>query len=325
VKTLNIIYDDRPHDRFPGHSQLRRVRDAFMHPKDVRWSGMRLVVENLRIGLDELQVPYTFCTESSRHRLQGATISFGLGRDGVKGLPRDVPLIAAIGFPYPTEFPELERDFNLRFFLQHSEWALNFVAHAGVYSPAKLALWRAGINQSYWHPDPSVEKSVDVLVYWKMHWEKRAMEYQLLGPLLRYLHDRGASFRLIEYGKYTVSSYRELLRASRALVFVSPHESQGFAYQEAMACDVPVFAWNPGFWFDPDRARYGLDFVPTSSVPFFDDSCGDQFCDLAEFKAKWPRFWRSVQRKEFAPLSFVSANLSIRRSTEEMLQLVSAL
>ena len=37
------------------------------------------------------------------------------------------------------------------------------------------------------------------------------------------------------------------------MIFLVEHETQGIAYQEAMACDVPILAWDQGNWLDPKR------------------------------------------------------------------------
>ena len=112
-----------------------------------------------------------------------------------------------------------------------------------------------------------------------------------------------------------------MLERARSLVFISPHESQGFRtggdgkWHSSICMD-------HGFWFDPDRHKYGPDFVPATSVPFFDERLGDRFGDLLEFYRKWPEFWEWIKCGQFDPVAYVSEHLRIVKSTKLMLTYV---
>ena len=41
---------------------------------------------------------------------------------------------------------------------------------------------------------------------------------------------------------YREEEYRAALNKCRAMVFLCEHETQGIAYQQALSCDVPIFA-----------------------------------------------------------------------------------
>jgi hypothetical protein len=51
----------------------------------------------------------------------------------------------------------------------------------------------------------------------------------------------------VRYKFHDHYSYRRLLQRSRALVFLCEHETQAIAYQEALASNVPVLAWDNGY------------------------------------------------------------------------------
>jgi glycosyltransferase involved in cell wall biosynthesis len=128
---------------------------------------------------------------------------------------------------------------------------------------------------------------------------------------------------VIRYGAHNQSTYRKLLARSRFIVFLGEHETQGFAYQEAMASNLPVLAWNPGFWVDPNRLKYTSDPVPSCSVPYFSDECGATFREPDEFKSALQAFVGRLD--SFRPRQFVQQHLSFESSAQTYLRHYDAL
>lgn len=103
----------------------------------------------------------------------------------------------------------------------------------------------------------------------------------------------------------------QALCASRSLAFFCHSETQGHAYQEAMAMNIPVFAWDEGVWLDPRAKEVSPDKpVPATSVPHFDDRCGVR----ANMLEAWGRFWPA--HAQFTPRIFVTETLTLKRSAE---------
>jgi len=287
---------------------------------------MEMVVNNFRRGLECKGISYRFNSVPMLIKSSSKVISFGLGSDGVVGLNRHTPVIAAIGFPYPEEFPDLCERYNVKKFLLHSQWVLNFVKSANLYNEDILDLWQAGIDTNEWKPSLNREiKETDVLLYIKVHWDKEAREKDLVEPIKSFLTLHNFSFEEIRYGQYTTSDYKDKLARCKTMIFLSAHESQGLACQECMSFDVPVIAWDPGFWLDPDRLKYGKKFVPATSVPFFDERCGVTFQDSADFENKFVFFFDQVQAERYSPREFIVENLSIEKSTERMLEIYNSI
>lgn len=318
---LNILFNDQPAVRFPFHNVLRKVRYKIKPYHRPYLTGMQRVVYNFTKGLDKIKCPYNLQMDAGRFRGRGPVIAFGMGERSLKNLNSRTPLIAAFGWPHPLDFRNFENDYNLTHFLVHSDWVLKFVSTPVVYKKCRFATLAAGIDTDFWvpHGKKNSKREIDVLVYIKIHWDSSMWESILILPILRYLASMGLNLEIVRYGSYTPSRYLDLLRNSQALLFISPHESQGFAYQEALSCDVPVFAWDPGFWTDPSRARLGKTFVAATSVPFFSEDCGLRFSSIDEFEAGWPVFWNKCKTLSFSPRQYVLDKLSLRNSAEAML------
>jgi hypothetical protein len=136
----------------------------------------------------------------------------------------------------------------------------------------------------------------------------------LIEPVRARLRKEGRSFTELRYGSYQEEDYQDALARSRAMIFLCQNESQGIAYQQALSCGVPVFAWDPGGpWRDPDYYPHRVQFESVSSVPYWDHRCGARFADTAAFAAGWDEFWAGCNAKKFDPRGFVLDNLTLEQ------------
>jgi hypothetical protein len=167
-------------------------------------------------------------------------------------------------FDHPRQRLALMQDPRFRSYLVFCGWMKDLFR---LYGSDVLDLWFGGIDLDEW-PDLSNEpKDVDVLVYDKIRWNRDTLVPNLRAPLLAELARRGMSYRIVQYGHYTHEQYHKLLGRSRWMLFLCEHETQGMAYQEALACNIPVLAWDQGYWLDPNRPQFEAEPVTASSVP----------------------------------------------------------
>jgi hypothetical protein len=96
------------------------------------------------------------------------------------------------------------------------------------------------------------------------------------------------------------------------MIFLCEHETQGMAYQEALASNVPVLAWDPGFWIDPLWEVLADSPVPSTSVPQFSELCGMTFRKAHNFSASFDEFYAKLDT--FEPRRFVQQALSMSES-----------
>lgn len=322
---MEIVYREEKDRWIKGDKFIRPVIRRVIRRKKTRRSGMQQVVYNFRKGLDRKGIKYGFNSFPQLIKPSTKVISFGLGSAGVLGLNRNTPVIAAIGFQYPVEFPDLCEKYNIQKFLQHSQWILDYVKSANLYDENVFDLWFAGIDTDEWKPNKTMkDRSIDVLLYDKVHWNREAREKDLIQPMRSFLASQKITFDEIRYGQYTPIKYKEKLDQCKMMIFISEHETQGIAYQECMAKNVPVMAWNPGFVIDPEMNKYSQLPTPSTSVPFFDERCGLTFRDNFEFKEKFSFFFERACAGKYFPREFVLENLSIDKSTERMLEIYNS-
>jgi hypothetical protein len=236
---------------------------------------------------------------------------------GLVGYPHlldgwDLPNPAVLGpglFDHPCAAPNLMQDDRFCYYLLTCEWMLRMFQDR--YGDT-CATWYAGIDTTRWTDSSSHAKDIDVVVYDKVRWNRDVLEPTFIQPILQELNDRGLTTEVIRYGQYNHRGYASALLRSRSMLFLCEHETQGMAYQEALACNIPVLAWDNGYWLDPQRPQFEAEPVPATSVPYFDSSCGERFRDLDEFREVVGRFLGELQL--YRPRAFVEQQLSLSGS-----------
>ena len=310
--TLNLFYEepneDRwfPLDRFPRRVIRRIVRGP------ARMGGQRRVFLNLCAGLRRLGVP--FRTNDYRHarRNPGETVGI-VGKPHVlEKLEWENPILfGASVFSHPIEDPGLMERRPVKRILLPGEWMRRmWEPHFG----EKVHAWPVGIDTDLWQPAPASGKEVDYLVYDKLMWERERFEADLLQPIRDELHARNARTAEIRYGSYREEDLQSLLRRSRAMIFLGVHETQGIAYQQALAAGVPILAWDRGGpWQDPAFYPHRVRFGPVTSVPYWDHRCGVKFQGIEEFPTRLDEFIAKQRRGEFAPRDYITENLTLEK------------
>ena len=322
MKRLNVYFREPPpgYKWIPGDRYvISLIRRLF---RGKRTSGLEKVFINLCKGFDELGIDYVKNQPFKKIQPGEPVIVLGAGKYSLQGYSQPNPVIAGIGLvSHPAQWPDLFTAYPVAKYLQHSDWAMDI--YIPWYGKEHCDLWPSGIDTSLWSPVESIKKKTDFLVYSKFLFDKERNNAELKQPILNKLAELGYSYREIVYGQYTEAEYRDLLQQCKAMIFLCEHESQGFACCEAMSMNIPVFAWDQGFWLDPNRFVWNNPVVPATSVPFFDDRCGMTFKDFEGFDKSLAPFFNSVKGGGFAPRDYVLQNLTLKKSAERMLEIVS--
>lgn len=313
----HVLLFYKPHevDRFlPGDRYLKRlvrpIWERTHHRQKI--SGVGMSFRLLRQGLEAAGY-VVHCNDYAAAR---ANPDYPVGLVGAVDILAGwrLPNPALLGpslFDQPGHAPRLFDDQRFRGYVCLGEWMFDMFEQ--VY-PGRCVRWFAGLDAEAW-PDRSDEpKDLDFLVYDKVLWDRERQADALTRPILDELEARHQAFELIRYGNYDHEVYRSLLGRARALLFLCDHETQGIAYQEAMASGLPVLAWDPGFWADPQWRKCYDAPPPASSTPFFSEACGERFKALRDFPAALDRF--SDRLNTYRPRQYVLDNLGLRRSGE---------
>ena len=226
----------------------------------------------------------------------------------------DLPNPAILGpsmYDHPRLNPGLMGDRRYRYYLFTCEWLRNLFQP---FYGDKCVLWHAGVDIEKWPDVKKCHKDIDVLIYDKMRWTRDIKEKFILQPILEDIGNRRLNSYVLKYGNISRDQYKDLLSRSRSMIFLCEHETQGMAYQEALASNVPVLAWDPGYWVDPLWEIFSENPVPSTSVPQFSDQCGAKFKKVYEFNSRFSEFYSTLDIYE--PRKFAEENLSLKKSAE---------
>jgi len=222
------------------------------------------------------------------------------------------PVILGPGmYDHPRLNPNLMKDDRFDKYLFTCQWLLD------VFNPFygdKCALWYAGIEINEWKDTKNLHKDIDVLIYSKLRWAENTKKEFLLEPIKKDLDGRNLNYYVLDYGNISHEQYKDLLERSKSMIFLCEHETQGMAYQEALSANVPVLAWDPGYWIDPLWEVLSEEPVKSTSVPYFSDECGLRFAKIFDYKETFDTFWKNLEKYE--PREFVKNNLSLEKSAE---------
>ena len=156
-------------------------------------------------------------------------------------------------------------------------------------------------------PLEGAEKTFDCLVYCKA---RHPSIYEAAGA---YLSSHGFSYRVFKYGSYTENEYIAALQTCKFVLVLDAHESQGFAVQEAMSCNVPMIVYSATSMYDEyNDGRFSYEHLRprkalATTVPYWSDKCGVQISDLSELSTAIPEI---LTPGKYNPREFILETLS---------------
>jgi glycosyltransferase involved in cell wall biosynthesis len=322
VQTLNLFYEEPDPDRWlPLDRYPRRLIRGILRGSS-RPGGQQRVFLNLCAGLDKLGISYRIndYRYAKRHLDELACI---IGKPHVlnKLCWRNPIMFGASVYSHPLCDPDLLARLPIRRVLVPGEWMRQMWEP---YYGSAVVAWPVGIDTDSWKPHSETEKSFDFLIYDKVRWDHQNYERTLLEPIRQELRRRNFRYFELRYGYYDDEAFRDLLRKCRAMIFLCEHETQGIAYQQALACDVPILAWDRGgYWQDPEFYPDQVKFGPVTSVPYWHDRCGRKFADATGFPEGLDRFLEC--RSQYSPRAYILQTLTLEICARQYLNNVSEL
>lgn len=117
---------------------------------------------------------------------------------------------------------------------------------------------------------------------------------------------------ILIYGSYNEEAYLKILQKSRFGIWIGCHESQGFALQEALSCDVPLIVLNVKSLKEEFHSRFIYDHMPqklnATTVSYWSNACGEVIYNVNEFIQSYTKLEAHIE--SYKPRNYILENLS---------------
>ena len=176
-----------------------------------------------------------------------------------------------------------------------------------------------GVDTEKFSPDPNINKT-NVIVYYK---QRDPNEFKFLTT---FLNNKNISYRVFNYlTKYQEKDFLDYLKTCKYGIVLGRHESQGFAIQEMLSCNVPLLVW--GVKLRNQEYPYKKEYVnvksEVSTVPYWSNSCGELFYTKEQLESSFNTFINNINTYE--PRDFILNNLSFEKCCEKWNNLINSL
>lgn len=237
------------------------------------------------------------------------------------GVPIDVSKFPNTKFIFGPHFSVFPND-SLEIIKSHktvytqlSEWNVNCWKSFPICNNLNLVPLPFGVETEKFIPTKSINDRNKVLVYFKNR------DPHAINIVKNFLKNKSCDFCIFSYGEYNENDYLNYLQQSKFGIWVGRHESQGFALQEALSCDVPLLVWN----VKSMNQEYGHDYedIPATTVSYWDNKCGEVFYTEEELEKMYNNFIERLPN--YKPREFILDNLSIEACENKLVNLVNSM
>ena len=139
-----------------------------------------------------------------------------------------------------------------------------------------------------------------------------------LSFVMHFLKNRQIEFEVFNYvARYDEKHYLDFLRHAKFGIVLGAHESQGFAVEEALSCDVPLLVWNVRSLNQEVGCNYAN--LPATTIGYWDGRCGEYFYEAKELEKTFELFMGKIQT--YRPREFILEQLSVEPCAKRFMEL----
>ena len=198
-------------------------------------------------------------------------------------------------------------------FIINSEWTHNQYKKYGI-SENLLEIWPVGIDTDLFpevvHNAGDLSPTYDCLIYFKRR------DKEELKATINFLESFNQKYTIVEYGNYVEEDFKKTIKNSRYCFSLNGTESQGIAIQEIMSSNLPIFVWDVDKWVDRGPEHE----CPASSVPYWDERCGEKVYSLSK-KESFEKFLNNLNN--YSPRSFILESFTLKQKAQELVHILN--
>ena len=193
---------------------------------------------------------------------------------------------------------------NYKSLIVASDWVKNL--YKRWIPEGKISVWNVGIDYNTYHRK-NLEIKYDFLIY---HKRRSTSDLNLV---LGFLEKHRKTYKVLSYGNYPDSDFVDIVSMCKYGLVIDNSETQGIAIQEMMSCNLPLLVWDIKKWNDR-----GEDLaIEATSVPYFDNTCGEIFYSIDELENSYCKFINSY----YEPRKYILKNCNYITQADKLLKL----
>jgi len=213
--------------------------------------------------------------------------------------------------PHFSLFPDLNitqinaRVHNNAIYILTSKWIYDTWKSLGVEQFISVKEFSFPVDTTKYTPNTS--KNDEIIVYYK---KRKPEELRLI---ITELNKRNIRFKIFNYSKgYKEEEFVSTLERAPYGIWIGAEETQGCAILDALSCDVPLLVWSVKDINQNIEANNPS--VSATSVPYWDERCGEVFHEGKDFLDVFNVFVERVALGKYAPRAFVCDKMCIEES-----------
>lgn len=223
--------------------------------------------------------------------------------------------------PHFSVFPEKHQmdiinKSNKIVYVQPSVWVAKLWENNPYCNNIEIKALPFGVDTYKFKDTKPISEKEKVFLYFK---RRKPEELKIV---LDFFQNKNIEIKLFNYmSRYSEEEYLNYLQNSKYGIWLDAHESQGFALEEALSCNVPLFVWNISYMSQEYGSRY-TDLQATT-IPYWDERCGEFFHKKEELEDKFDLFLSKLET--YKPRDYVLENLSIDVCEKKMVDLIQSI
>lgn len=217
-------------------------------------------------------------------------------------------------FPNEDYSKLLSNHSNRAVYVQPSQWVKDLWTKLMPYKNDIIEVLPFGVDTEMFCEKTSISERTHVFVYYK----SRALSELCL--LEQFLKQKNITYTVFSYrDEYKEEDYLEYLQKSKYGIVLGRHESQGFAIEEALSCNVPLLVWNAKNMNQELNQNYPS--IEATSIPYWDKRCGESFYEYNQLESTFDTFIKNIEG--YRPREYVLENISIDQCDKKLTKLIS--
>jgi hypothetical protein len=276
------------------------IIDTWMHPKNRN---------GLIMMLNELNYEFKFGTENDLKEDKWKIVYNPSEPMDISLYPNKFWIFGPHFSVFPNEkFIKINYKQDNLVYIHPSEWCVDVYKKFNLKINLKVLTFAVDINKfNFIKP---INERTEIIIYYK---SRKTEELEFI---VNNLQIRGINnFRIFSYRhKYNEEDFLNYLHNSKYGIIVDAHESQGFAIQEMLSCNIPLLVWNVSSLNQEEGSYY--DHYSATTIPYWDNRCGEYFYNKNEFDEKYKLFMNNLEK--YKPREFILDNLSAKQCAKRL-------